>query len=99
MKKLRFLLVTTIITVFAVAIMAFAKGDSIDYKAKRIDVTLHGYIDFLEGPLWTADKYWCNGMIYGKDLDLMTGLAGDCRATITIETNKSKYSCTKYLKK
>lgn len=49
---------------------------SYDMPIKGLDAKMHGYIDFLEGPLWIADKVYYNGAVSGKEAYLITNNAG-----------------------
>ena len=62
---------------------------SIDISHPYIDVKLHGYIDFVEGPLWITDKIWYNGLLYGTDIDIMVSRSADTKATLIPGTDKS----------
>lgn len=44
---------------------------------KGLNAKMHGYIDFLEGPLWIADKVYYNGSVLGKEAYLITNKDGN----------------------
>lgn len=47
-----------------------------DMSIKGLNAKMHGYIDFLEGPLWIADKVYYNGSVSGKEAYLITSNSG-----------------------
>lgn len=50
---------------------------SYDMPISGINAKMHGYIDFVEGPLWITDKVYYNGSVWGKDAYLITNRADD----------------------
>lgn len=68
MKKKRtiFTLALTLMLFSSVVAMAASVSNTYNY-GKNIDATVHGYIDFLEGPLTIEDKVYYNAAIIGTE--------------------------------
>lgn len=49
---------------------------SYDMPISGLNAKMHGYIDFLEGPLTIADKVYYNGSVFGKEAYLITNKEG-----------------------
>lgn len=60
---------------------------SYDMPIKGLNAKMHGYIDFLEGPLTIADKVYYNGSVWGKEADLITKKDNNY---VRARTNKKK---------
>lgn len=62
----------TILSVICIAcfcgIQALA-AVSYDLSAKNLDITTHGYLDFLEGSSVYQDRVWYNGGLWGTDVN------------------------------
>ena len=79
-----------------------------DVNHPIIDCKVHGFIQFVEGPLTISDKIWYSGVLSGADTYLIvpSTTAKDAIAYITPGTDKKtldsvrlwygKESCTKY---
>lgn len=52
------------------------------YYSNNIDAYVHGYVDFLEGPLWFTDKVWCTASLEGPDWPCVS-------AVYTLRTDKT----------
>lgn len=92
MKKLRTLfIVGTALCAALLTTISAAASTSTVIKAKGINVTLDGYIDFLEGPLLYQDLVWYQGWLFGSDRSLVVD-KGDTSVYITPGTNKKTLS-------
>lgn len=60
---------------------------SYDMPIKGLNAKMHGYVDFLEGPLTIADKVYYNGSVYGSDAYLITNRTNNY---VQAGTNKKK---------
>lgn len=66
------MLALSTIMLFSATTVAYAAYDanynSTTIYSKSYNMSLYGYIDFLEGTLWIKDKYYYRGVLSGSDV-------------------------------
>lgn len=83
-RRIAALISSVMVTVSATFVTAFASSavSRNFYYSNNIDAYVHGYVDFLEGPLWITDKVWCTASLEGPDWPCVS-------AEYTLRTDKT----------
>lgn len=70
MKKIRIRIITLLLLgVLLIGTSTSLAATNATMPIDQLNAMMHGYIDFLEGPLTIADKVYYNGKVSGSDAD------------------------------
>lgn len=88
MKKSRLKIIAGLLLCGTIAASSTAlAAKSYDMPISGINAKMHGYVDFLEGPLNIADKVYYNSSVYGSDAYMITNRSGNY---VQASTDKKK---------
>ena len=90
MRKLRNFVIAGVLTCATLSGgISVLAANAYDLKVAGADITLHGFIEFVEGPLWVKDKVYYNGALRGRDASLIVdGSNSGCETYVHLCQNQ-----------